>query len=68
MDREIVRRPDGVYEERFDALWIAEYAEDPENGLWTVEVFKHDVPEWREEGYSTLNDCRRDALAYYDGQ
>lgn len=68
MNGQVLQRPDGVCEERFDAVWTAEYAEDPENGLWGVEVFKHDVPEWREVGYSTLDDCRRAAAAYYEAQ
>jgi hypothetical protein len=68
MNGEIVQRTDGVYEERFDAVWTAEYAEDPENGLWTVDLFRHDVPAWREVGYSTRDDCRRAAVAYYDAR
>jgi hypothetical protein len=66
MADEVVRRPDGVYEEKLSGIWTAEYAEDPGTGLWTVQLFKHDVPEWRETGYATLEECRRGAQEFYD--
>lgn len=66
MDKDVVKRPDGKYEEKLSGVWIAVYSEDPETGLWEVEVFKHDVAEWRETGYATLKECRRGAYEFYD--
>lgn len=66
MANPVVKRPDGKYEEILSGTWTAEYAEDPETGLWVTEVFKHDVPEWRETGYATLEECRRAAREFYD--
>jgi hypothetical protein len=66
MSQEPVKRPDGIYEERLGDIWTAEYAEDVETGLWEAVVFKHDVPQWGETGYSTLLDAQRAARAFYD--
>ena len=66
MAGEIVKRTDGKYEETLSGTWTAEYSEDPETGLWVVAVFKHDVLEWRETGYATLEECRRGAYEFYD--
>ena len=64
----VVERADGKFEESLGGTWTAEYAEDPETGLWVAEVFKHDVPEWRESGYATLEECRQGARDFYDQQ
>ncbi len=60
-----VRRTDGKYEERLSDLWVVEYAEDPATGLWQLDIFKHDVPEWRDIGYPSLEEARRAAKEYY---
>ena len=66
MNDDVVKRPDGKYEETLGSTWTAEYAEDPETGLWTAQVFKHDVPEWRQSGYATLEECRLGARGFYE--
>ncbi|NIR83985.1 MAG: hypothetical protein GWO40_11665 [Gammaproteobacteria bacterium] len=63
---EISRKADGKYAQRFDATWVAEYFEDPPTGLWRVEVFHRDVPEWTSVGYETLEDAARAARNYFD--
>ncbi len=60
------RRKDGKYEEKLGETWVAEYAEDPVTGLWQVEIFKHDVPEWRDIGYTTLEEASQSAKDYYN--
>ncbi len=56
----------GVVRERFSPQWYAEYSEDPDSGLWQAELFKHDVPEWREPGLASLGEAREAARYYYD--
>jgi hypothetical protein len=55
----------GKYEEDLGAGWFAEYSEDPANGLWQVEIFKHDVPEWRAMDYASLEEARQAAQGFY---
>lgn len=64
-DTEISRRKDGKFEEQLGDNWTAEYSEDPGTGLWEVEVFKHDVPEWHEIDLDSLEDARRSAFEFY---
>ena len=66
MPESLVKRPDGKYEESLGEIWIAEYAENPETGLWEVDVLKHDLPEWRNIGYASVEDARQAAHDYYD--
>ena len=66
MDDGPKKRADGKYEEKLDDVWIAEYAEDPDTGLWETEIFKHDVSEWHMKGYATLDECRQAAREFYD--
>lgn len=63
---ELVQRLAGTYDETLGGVWTAKYAEDPDTGLWTVEIFRHDVPEWKETGYATLEDCREGAREFYN--
>lgn len=63
---DLIKRTDGKYEETLGETWVAEYAEDPETGLWDVQISKHAVVEWREPGFATLEDARRAAVEYYD--
>ncbi len=65
---EITRRTDGKHVQRFDDTWVAEYFEYPPTGLWRVEVFHRDVPEWTSVGYGTLEDAARAARDYFDQQ
>lgn len=62
----LVKRTDGKYEERLSDDWMAEYLEEPETGLWQVEVFKHDVSEWRTSGYMSIEEARQSAEEYYN--
>jgi hypothetical protein len=66
MTGSFVKRPDGKYEESLGEIWVAEYAENYETGLWEVEVLKHDVPEWHDIGYASLEDAQQAAHEYYD--
>lgn len=61
-----IKRRDGKYEQRLGEKWIAVYAEDPATSLWQVEIFNHDVPEWRDIAYVTLTEASQSAKNYYD--
>lgn len=61
-----IKRPDGKYEERFSEMWVAEYAEDPATSLWHVEIFKHDLSEWRSIDHTSLQEARQAARDFYD--
>ncbi len=61
----VVERPDGLYEEFLSDMWYAEYAEDPDTGLWRVTLFKHDVPEWREGDFDSLEEAVAATRNYY---
>jgi hypothetical protein len=60
------KRVDGKYQEGLDGDWQAEYSEDPETGLWSATVFRHDVTEWQSHGFAALDDARRAAREFYD--
>jgi len=62
----ITKRPDGVYEETLSDNWYAEYKEDEEYGLWTVDLYKHDVPEWHDVDFESLEEAARAAHDYYN--
>ena len=66
MSEPLVKRPDGKYEESMGEILVAEYAENPETGLWEVEILKNDAPEWHTIGYASLEDARQAAHDYYD--
>lgn len=66
MTEPLVKRTDGKYEESLGEVLVAEYAENPESGLWEVEILKHDLPEWHAIGYASLTDARQAAHDYYD--
>ncbi len=66
MTEPLVKRTDGKYEESLGEILVAEYAENPESGLWEVEILKHDVSEWHTIGYASLEDARQAAHDYYD--
>ena len=61
----ITQREDGVYEETFSDAWYAEYFEDPGSGLWRANLFKHDVAEWREDDFESLEEAAAAARDYY---
>jgi len=65
MDKDLVKRTDGKYEEKLGDIWIAEYAEDPATGLWEVQIFKHGGREWHGAGYATLEESQRAAHELY---
>lgn len=66
MNDRLIKRADGTFEESLGEAWVARYTENEATGLWEVEVFEHDVVEWRSTGYGSIDDCRRAALEYYD--
>lgn len=61
----VARREDGVLEEVFSDTCYAEYSEDPATGLWRVDLYKHDVAEWREDDFESLADAVGAARAWY---
>ena len=62
----LVKRLDGKYEERLSETWLVEYSESPDTGLWEVEVFKNDVPEWRGLDFDSLEDAQQAAYDFYN--
>ncbi len=60
------KRRDGKYEENLGEPWVVEYSENPENGLWKVEVFKHNVAEWVSTDYPSLEEAQQAAYNYYN--
>jgi hypothetical protein len=62
----LVKRLDGKYEERLSDTWVVEYSENPGTGLWEVEVFKNDVPEWRNMDFDSLDEARQAAYDFYN--
>ena len=62
----LVKRLDGKYEERLSEVWVAEFSENPSTGLWDVDVFRSDVPEWRSVDFDSLDDARQAAYNFYD--
>ncbi len=63
-DEALTRRTDGKYEEHLGNKWLAEYYEDVDTGLWSVDVFFHDVPEWASRDFPSLEDARAAARDY----
>ena len=62
----LVKRLDGKYEERLSETWVAEFSENTGTGLWDVEIFKSDVPEWRSIDFESLEEARQAAHNYYN--
>ena len=62
----LVKRHDGKYEERLSESWLVEYSENPDSGLWEVEVFKNDVPEWHSLDFDSLEEARQAAQDFYN--
>ncbi len=56
---DVTKRIDGKFEEDLGNNWTAEYFEAYETGLWRVELFIHDVPEWVSDGYLSLEEARQ---------
>ncbi len=65
-DDALVKRLDGKYEERLSEVWVVEYSENHGSGLWEVEIFKNNVPEWRSIDFESLEDARQAAYNFYD--
>ncbi len=66
MNDAITKRLDGKYEERLGEIWIAEYLENPETGLWEAEIFKHNVAEWHGTDFTSLEEAKQAAHYFYD--
>ena len=66
MSESVTKRPDGTYEEKLSENWRVIYAEAPQNGLWEVEIFNHNVAEWHGTAYVSLEDARQAAHNFYD--
>lgn len=64
----VIKRPSGIYEERLDDRWLAEYSEHPDTGLWRAVVYHHDVPVMRSQDHPSLEDAQQAVHAYYDQQ
>lgn len=63
---DLTKRIDGKYQEDLGNSWIAEYFEAPGTGLWRVELFVHDVPEWVSDGYLSLDEARQAARNHFN--
>jgi hypothetical protein len=57
---------DGEFQEKLSKDWTAEYSEDKLSGLWQVTVSKHDVVEWQDDDYASLQDAVQAAREYYN--
>jgi hypothetical protein len=66
MKMQPVKRSDGKYEEKLEDNCLVEYFEEPQTGLWRVEVFLHDVSEWTSTDFSSLEEAREAAQNYFD--
>ena len=66
LNNTIVKRLDGIFEEQLGNRWTAQYSEDSDTGLWVVEIFNHNVPEWRSQDFTSLEEARQAAHDYYD--
>lgn len=66
LDYPIIRRLDGKYEQQLDNGWLCEYWEEPGTGLWRVDVYLNDVPEWVSVGHSSLEEAEQAARNYID--
>lgn len=62
----ITRRVDGKYEQGLGDRWLIEYWEDPNTGLWRVDVYHRDVPEWMSEGHASIEEAERAVRNYLD--
>ncbi len=62
----LIKRPDGVYEETYSDTWYVEYSEDADTGLWRVNLFKHDAPEFRAGNFESLESAVLAARTYYN--
>jgi hypothetical protein len=60
-----LKRTDGKYEEWLNDIWFAEYFEDPATGLWRVDVFQNNVPEWTSTDFETIEEAQQAAQYYY---
>lgn len=58
--------PLGMVDEVFNDDWRAEYSEDPDTGLWRVDVYDNDVAVWSEIELDTLADARTSARSFYE--
>jgi hypothetical protein len=63
---EITRTPVGIVDEQFNDEWRAEYSEDPETGLWRVDIYDNDVGVWSEIELDSLADARASARNFYE--
>ena len=63
---DLTKRIDGKYEEHLGNSWTAEYFESSSSGLWRVELFVHDVPEWVSDGYLSLDEARQAARNHFN--
>jgi hypothetical protein len=62
----IVKHLDGTFEEQLGEKWTARYSEDPNTGLWIIEIFNHNVAEWRSQDFTSIEEAQQAAHDYYD--
>jgi hypothetical protein len=60
------RTPIGIIDEKFNDDWRAEYCEDPNSGLWRVDIYDSDVAVWSEIELDSLADARISARNFYE--
>jgi hypothetical protein len=61
----LVERADGEYQEELGDMWMAEYAEDDDSGLWQVTIYHRDIEEWFANDFSSLEYAVAAAHEYY---
>lgn len=66
MNDNLRKRLDGTYEETLHEDWKAEYFEAADTGLWSVQLYKHDVNTWRGDGYESFEDAQQAVHEYYN--
>lgn len=66
MPDDATRTPSGIVDEKFNDDWRAEYSEDPDSGLWRVDVYDNDVAVWSEIELDSLADARTSARNFYE--
>ena len=67
-DYPLIKRQDGKFEQSLGGRWVAEYFENPVDGLWRVDLFLHDVPEWDSNGFQSIEEAQQAVREYIDQQ
>lgn len=63
----LIEQANGVFREMLNGSWYVEYSADPDTGLWQANVFKHDVAEWKNMDFESLEDARQAVEEFYTG-